>query len=75
MCDESDLCDLEGGLKVIAWIVHQITEFNVLMFVAFIFFNTALSRANMQKMLKEQSQELYNDFEELKDEIRGNTRK
>ena len=58
---------------MIQWIVQQITEFNVLMFVAIIIFNTALSNANMQKMLKEQSQELYNDFEEIKDEIRGNT--
>ena len=41
--------------------------------VAIIIFTTVLSRANLQKMLKEQSQELYNDFEELKDEIRGNT--
>lgn len=58
---------------MIQWIVQQITEFNVLMFMAIIIFNTALSRGNMQKMLKEQSQELYNDFEEIKDEIRGNT--
>lgn len=58
---------------MIQWLVQQITEFNVLMFVAIIIFNTALSNANMQKMLKEQSQELYNDFEEIKDEIRGNT--
>lgn len=73
MCDESDLCDLEGDFKVIAWLVQQITEFNVLSFLAIIIFTTVLSRANLQKMLKEQSQELYNDFEELKDEIRGNT--
>ena len=58
---------------MIQWLVQQITEFNVLMFVAIIIFNTALSNANMQKMLKEQSQEFYNDFEEIKDEIRGNT--
>ena len=58
---------------MIQWIVQQITDFNMLMFVAIIIFNTALSRANLQKMLKEQSQELYNDFEEIKDEIRGNT--
>ncbi len=58
---------------MIQWLVQQITEFNVLMFVAIIIFNSALSKVNMQKMLKEQSQELYNDFEEIKDEIRGNT--
>lgn len=32
-------------------------------------------KTNTQKMLKEQSQELYNELEEIKDEIRGNTRK
>ena len=58
---------------MIQWLVQQITDFNMLMFVAIIIFNSALSRANLQKLLKEQSQELYNDFEELKDEIRGNT--
>ncbi len=41
------------------------------MFVAIIIFNTSLSKSNLQKMLKEQSQELYNDFEELKTEVRG----
>lgn len=58
---------------MIQWIVQQITEFNVLMFVAIIFFNTALSNANLQKMLKAQSQEFYNDVEEIKDEIRNNS--
>lgn len=69
-----NLCYVLGGLAV-PWLIDQITDFNILMFVAIIIFNTALSKANLQKMLKEQSQELYNDFEELKDEIRGNTRK
>ena len=36
---------------------------------------TAISKSNNVKMLKEQSQELYAEFEEIKDEIRGNTRK
>lgn len=58
---------------MIQWLVQQITEFNVLMFVAIIFFNTALSNANLQKMLKAQSQEFYNDVEEIKDEIRNNS--
>lgn len=38
-------------------------------------FVTALSKSNNQKMLKEQSKEFYNDIEELKDEIRGNTQR
>ena len=57
-----------------SWIFDQIMHFNVFMFFAIVIVNTALSRANMTKMLKEQSQELYNEIEELKDEIRGNTK-
>ena len=33
-------------------------------------FVTAMSKANMNKQLKKQSEELYNEFEEIKDEIR-----
>ncbi len=57
------------------WLLHQFERFNVLMIVVMILFVTAMSRANTQKLLKEQSQELYNELEELKDEIRGNARK
>ncbi len=45
------------------------------MILVMIIFVTATSKANTQRMLKEQSQELYNELEELKDEIRGNARK
>lgn len=47
-----------------------LAEFNVFMFLAIVIVNTALSKANSTKLLKEQSQELYNEIEELKDEIR-----
>jgi hypothetical protein len=40
------------------------------MFLAIVVVNTALSKANSTKLLKEQSQELYNEIEEIKDEIR-----
>ncbi len=53
------------------WLINQITNFNVLMFISIVIFNSILGRANMTKLLKEQSQELYNDFEEIKDEVRG----
>jgi hypothetical protein len=36
---------------------------------------TAISKANNTKLLKEQSQELYAEFEEIKDEIRGNSKR
>jgi len=45
-------------------------DFNVFMFLAIVVVNTALSKANSTKLLKEQSQELYNEIEEIKDEIR-----
>lgn len=58
-----------------AWIMDQIINFNVISFVAIVFFTITLSKSNTTKLLKEQSQELYNEIEELKDEIRGNTNK
>jgi len=49
---------------------HCLQDFNVFMFLAIVVVNTALSKANSTKLLKEQSQELYNEIEEIKDEIR-----
>lgn len=57
------------------WLLSQFENLNVLMLLIMIIFVTAMSKANTQRMLKEQSQELYNELEEIKDEIRGNTRK
>jgi ABC-type iron transport system FetAB permease component len=57
------------------YIFSQLESFNFLMILVMITFVSILSKSNMQKQLKELSQELYNDFEEIKDEIRGNTRK
>lgn len=45
------------------------------MILIMIIFVSFLSKTNTQKMLKEQSQELYAEFEEIKDEIRGNAKK
>jgi hypothetical protein len=36
-----------------------------------IVFVSMLSRANLQKQLKAQNEEVYKEFEEIKDEIRG----
>jgi ABC-type transporter MlaC component len=52
------------------WIYHQITDVNIISIIIIFAFVTAMSKANTQKLLKEQSQELYNELEELKDEIR-----
>jgi hypothetical protein len=57
------------------WFQQQLENFNVLMLLFMICFVTVLSRANTVKLLKEQSQELYNELEEIKDEIRGNAKK
>jgi len=57
------------------WLYLQFEHFNVLMLVVFFIFSTVLSKANLTKQLKEQSQELYCELEEIKDEIRGNAKK
>ena len=51
------------------WIIHQITDLNVLTIIIMIFFVTTLSKANTNKLLQKQSTEIYNDIEESKDEI------
>jgi hypothetical protein len=45
-------------------------DINIITLLIIFIFTTVLSKANTQKLLKEQSQELYNELEELKDEIR-----
>jgi hypothetical protein len=57
------------------WLLSQFEHFNVLTIIVMITFVTTMSRANTTKLLKEQSQEIYAEFEELKDEIRGNAKK
>ena len=52
------------------WLYDQIYHFNVFIFFAIVIFNVAISKNNTQTLLKEQSQELYNEIEEIKDEIR-----
>ena len=52
------------------WLFEQVYSFNVIIFISIMFFNVALSKSNTQKMLREQSKELYLEIEEVKDEIR-----
>jgi hypothetical protein len=54
---------------MIHWIVAQFSSINVLMLVIMIIFVTSMSKANMIKQLKRQSEEFYKEFEEVKDEI------
>jgi hypothetical protein len=51
--------------------VQQFESLNVISLIIMIVFVSMLSRANLQKQLKAQNEEVYKEFEELKDEIRG----
>jgi energy-converting hydrogenase Eha subunit H len=52
------------------WLFHQVYDFNVIIFISIMIFNVALSKANTQKLIQNQSKELYLEIEEVKDEIR-----
>ena len=60
---------------MVNWLVDQFLNLNVFMLVIMIIFVTSMSKANTQKMLKEQSKELHADFEELKDTMRDVNKK
>lgn len=51
------------------WIINQLININLFTILIMITFVTFMSKGNTQKLLKEQSQEFYNDIEEVKDEI------
>jgi hypothetical protein len=51
------------------WIIHQITDLNVLTIFIMVVFVTTMSKANTNRLLQKQSTEIYNDIEEIKDEI------
>lgn len=53
------------------YIFSQLANFNFITIIVMITFVTTMSRANTVKLLKQQSEEIYKEFEELKDEIRG----
>jgi hypothetical protein len=52
------------------WLFDQVYHFNVVIFISIIIFNVALSKNNTQKLIQNQSKELYLEIEEVKDEIR-----
>lgn len=54
------------------WICQQLETFNIFMLITIVLFNSFLSRLSIQKILKEESKEIYNQFEEVKDTIRDN---
>lgn len=59
-----------GVDKMKDWLFSQVYSFNVIIFVSIMVFNVALSKSNTQKMLQNQSKELYLEIEEVKDTIR-----
>lgn len=52
------------------WLFQQVYDFNIIIFISIMVFNVALSKNNTQKLIQNQSQELYSEIEEVKDEIR-----
>lgn len=52
------------------WLFDQVYHFNWIIFVSIMVFNVALSKSNTQKMIHEQSKELYLEIEEVKDTLR-----
>ena len=57
------------------WLIDQFMHFNVLMLIVIFFYTGVLGKMNMQKQLKEQSEEFYKWHEEIKDEIRERDRR
>ncbi|HSW75674.1 MAG TPA: hypothetical protein VLG50_01410 [Candidatus Saccharimonadales bacterium] len=57
------------------WLFQQVYDFNLIIFISIMVFNVALSKNNTTKLLQNQSRELYAEIEEIKDEIRGITKK
>lgn len=52
------------------WLFDQVYHFNIIIFISIMIFNTALSKTNTQKLLQNQSKELYLEIEEVKDTVR-----
>lgn len=52
------------------WLFNQVYDFNVIIFISIMVFNVALGKNNTEKLIKNQSKELYLEIEEVKDEIR-----
>jgi energy-converting hydrogenase Eha subunit H len=53
------------------WFFHQMSNFNIITIVIMITFVTMMSKANMNKQLKMQSEEFNKKIDEIKDEMRG----
>ena len=54
------------------WICQQLETFNIFMLITIVFLILFYHALSIQKILKEESKEIYNQFEEVKDTIRDN---
>jgi hypothetical protein len=52
------------------WLLHQFSDFNVLQFIAILFFVTTFQKANTTKLLDKQTSEIHRVGQDIKDEIR-----
>jgi hypothetical protein len=52
------------------WLFSQVYDLNLIILISVMIFNVFLSKNNTQKLLQNQSKELYLEIEEVKDEIR-----
>jgi hypothetical protein len=51
------------------WLIKQFEDLNILTLIIMITFVTTMSKANLIKQLKAQSEEFYKEAEEIKSEI------
>lgn len=57
------------------WLLSQFEHFNILTVILVITITTLLGKQNTNKELKNLTDHIHDQTEELKDEIRGNARK
>jgi hypothetical protein len=52
------------------WLLHQFSDFNVIQFISILFFVTTFQKSNTTKLLDKQTQEIHQETQEIKEEIR-----
>ena len=57
------------------WLWLQLEHFNILMLVVILLLTSMFSKSNLTKEIKELKRDLHSEFEEIKDEIRGHSKK
>jgi hypothetical protein len=57
------------------WLYEQIKHFNIFMLIVILCITSVISKLNLTKQMRELQRDLHGEFEEIKDEIRGNAKK